>query len=244
MEMSSEQRKVIGAPLAPMSVIACAGSGKTLTAVSRLAEMRNQLGSDRHRVALLSFSNVAVDTFREGYKTLVQDAHTGYVRGRVEIDTLDGFITTNVLRPHAYRTMGAKQAAFLVMGGESFLNGFMFKPGTYPVNITKMQVGIRNGSVHFYHANNDQTEDLDTGYAAGIVHRLGQTGAYTHNLGRYWCYRTLRDQPAILRALARRYPHIVIDEAQDIGTLHQAVIDQLIAAGSQVSLIGDPHQGI
>jgi superfamily I DNA/RNA helicase len=244
MEMSPEQKKIIGAPLTPMSVIACAGSGKTLTAVRRLAEMRRQLGSDRGRVALLSFSNVAVNTFREGYKTLAQDAPAGYARGRVEIDTLDGFITSNVLRPHAYRTMGAKQAAFLVMGGESFLNGFTFKPGTYPVSIAKMQVGVRNGSVYFYYSNNDQTEELDTKYAAGIVHRLGQTGAYTHNLGRYWCYRTLHDQPAILRALARRYPHILVDEAQDIGTLHQAIVEQLVEAGCQVSLIGDPHQGI
>lgn len=48
----------------------------------------------------------------------------------------------------------------------------------------------------------------------------------------------------IPQALARRYPHILIDEAQDVGTIHQAIIEQLIGAGSQVSLIGDPNQGI
>ncbi len=86
--------------------------------------------------------------------------------------------------------------------------------------------------------------ELNHSYASTIVHRLGKSGAYTHNLGRYWCYRTLRDQPAILRALARRYPHVLIDEAQDIGMLHQAILEQLINAGVQVSLIGDPNQGI
>ena len=54
----------------------------------------------------------------------------------------------------------------------------------------------------------------------------------------------MQDQPVILRALARRYPHILIDEAQDIGTLHQVILAQLIGAGVQVSLIGDPNQGI
>lgn len=243
-ELSAEQLAIIDAPLEPMSVVACAGSGKTRTAVRRLAEIRKRLGDHRGRIALLSFSNVAVDTFRQSYQSLAKDLPPGIRRDRVEIDTLDGFITGNVLRSHAHRTMGATQAAFLVMGGESFLNGFTFKTSTYPLSIAKMQVGVRAGAVYFYHAINEQTVEMDTAYAAGIVHRLGRTGAYTHNLGRYWCFRVLLEQPAVLRALARRYPHILIDESQDIGTLHQAILEQLIKAGTQVSLIGDPYQGI
>lgn len=241
---SDEQLQVIGAPIAPMSVIACAGSGKTFTAVRRLAQMRRQLGDNRGRVALLSFSNVAVDTFRREYQNLVQEVPSSVAHGRVEIDTLDTFITGNVLRPHAYRTMNAQQAAFLVMGGEAFLGGFRFQTNTYPREITQMQIGIDNNDVHFCYSDNDRTLRLDTAHATRLVHRLGQLGAYTHNLGRYWCYRTLAEQPGILRALVRRYPHILIDEAQDIGTAHQAIIEQLVGAGCQVSLIGDPNQGI
>jgi hypothetical protein len=240
---SAEQLQVIDAPLAPMSVIACAGSGKTYTAVRRLAQMRRQLGDQRGRVALLSFSNVAVNTFRQEYQNLVK-GEAGVARDRVEIDTLDGFFASNVLRPHAYRTMGAQQAAFLVMGGEAFLAGFKFQTDTYPRDITKMQVGIDNGSIYFCYSDNDRTHRMDNTQATRLVHRLGQVGAYTHNLGRYWCYRTLLEQPGILRALVRRYPHILIDEAQDIGTVHQAITEQLVGAGCQVSLIGDPNQGI
>lgn len=243
-QASAEQLQIIDAPLAPMSVIACAGSGKTFTAVRRLAQMRRQLGNHRGRVALLSFSNVAVDTFQQEYQQLTRDAPGGSGHDRVEIDTLDGFITGNVLRPHAYRTMGAQQAAFLVMGGEAFLNAFKFNTDTYPREVTTMQVGVENGEFYFYYADNDNTRRLNTAYASGIVNRLGRVGAYTHNLGRYWCHRTLAGQPTILRALARRYPHILIDEAQDIGTVHRAVIEQLAGAGCQVSLIGDPNQGI
>lgn len=241
---SAEQLQVIEAPLTSMSVIACAGSGKTFTAVRRLAQMRRQLGNHRGRVALLSFSNVAVDTFRREYQQLTRDAPGGSGHDRVEIDTLDGFITGNVLRPHAYRTMGAQQAAFLVTGGEAFLNGFKFNTDTYPHDITAMQVGFENGEFYFYYAENDNTLRINTAYASGIVSRLGRVGAYTHNLGRYWCYRTLAGQSAILRALARRFPHVLIDEAQDIGSVHQAIIEQLVGAGCQVSLIGDPNQGI
>ncbi|MDP3753357.1 MAG: ATP-dependent helicase [Polaromonas sp.] len=242
--LSAEQQAIVDAPLQPLCVVACAGSGKTRTAVHRLADIRRRLGDHRGRVALLSFSNVAVDTFRSSYQFLAHKLPTGIGRDRVEIDTLDGFITSNILRPHGYRTMGATQAAYLVIGGEPFLNGFTFKTNNFPLGITQMQAGIRNGQPYFYYAYYDQTEELNAAYAVGIVNRLGRTGAYTHNLGRYWCYRVLIDQPAILRALARRYPHILIDESQDIGTLHQAILELLAAAGVQISLIGDPHQGI
>jgi superfamily I DNA/RNA helicase len=243
-QASAEQLQIIGAPLAPICVIACAGSGKTFTAVRRLAQMRRQLGNHRGRVALLSFSNIAVETFRQEYQQLTRDAGGGAGHDRVEIDTLDSFIVCNVLRPHAYRTMGAKQVPFLVTGGEAFLNGFKFNTNTYPREIMMMQVGIDNGQFYFYYADHDNRQRLNTAYALGIVNRLGRVGAYTHNLGRYWCHQTLAEQPAILRALARRYPHILIDEAQDIGTVHQAIIEQLVGAGCQVSLIGDPNQGI
>ncbi|MDR3418838.1 MAG: AAA family ATPase [Nevskia sp.] len=109
--LSSEQKAIVDAALAPLSVVACAGSGKTRTAVQRVAEIRKRLGDHRGRVALLSFSNVAVDTFRSSFQLAAQDLAAGVGRDRVEIDTLDGFITGNILRPHAYRTMGATQAA-------------------------------------------------------------------------------------------------------------------------------------
>lgn len=243
-ELSPEQSAIIDASLDPMAVIACAGSGKTLTAVQRLAEIRRRLGDHRGWVALLSFSNVAVDTFRQSYQPLVREMSVGAGGHRVDIDTLDGFITRHVLHPHAHRTMQATQAAFLVTGGESFLSGFTFKPASYPVSITSMQVGVRDASLYFYYANNDQFVALDQNVASRIVRQLGKTGAYTHNLGRYWCFQTLKEQPLVLRALARRYPHILIDEAQDIGAPHQAILEQLIGAGVRISLIGDPNQSI
>ncbi|WP_241538334.1 UvrD-helicase domain-containing protein [Xenorhabdus sp. KK7.4] len=57
-------------------------------------------------------------------------------------------------------------------------------------------------------------------------------------------YRTLDTQPTVLRALAARYPQILVDESQDLGTLHKEILKLLIAAGVQVTLIGDVNQGI
>jgi superfamily I DNA/RNA helicase len=242
--LSDEQRAVVDAPTGPLSVIACAGSGKTRTAVHRLVEMRRRLGEQRVRVALLSFSNVAVDTFRDSYRQLAQTLPATAGRDRVDIDTLDAFITTHVLRPHAHRTMGAMQTAYLVSGSEPFLAGFTFRTEQFPQNITMMHVGFRNGDFHFFYSVHSQSVGLNTSVALNLIERLGRAGAYTHDLGRYWCYRTLREQPSILRALVRRYPHVLIDESQDIGPCHQAILDLLADAGMEISLIGDPNQGI
>lgn len=242
--LTPEQQAVVDAPMVPLCVIACAGSGKTKTAVHRLVRMRRNLGSARGRVALLSFSNVAVNTFRKAYDELSGSLPSSAGRSRVDIDTLDGFITTHILRPHGHKTMKAPRAAFLVTGTESFLDGFTFKTASFPRPITLLQLLLVNGQEVFFHVYNDQVDPVDDFTARGLIARLGKTGAYTHELGRYWAYRVLKERPELLAALARRYPHIVIDEAQDIGSVHQAILELLIGAGSCVTLIGDPNQGI
>lgn len=242
--LTPEQQAVVDAPMVPLCVVACAGSGKTKTAVHRLAQMRRNLGEARGRVALLSFSNVAVDTFRKAYNDLASDLPSGAGRSRVDIDTLDGFITTHIVRPHGHRTMQSPRAAFLVTGDEAFLESFKFPTSSFPQPIKLLNLAFVNAQEVFFYVFNDQVDLVDTSFARKLIARLGRTGAYTHDLGRYWAYRTLKEQPLLLAALARRYPHIVIDEAQDIGSVHQAILELLIGAGSCVTMIGDPNQGI
>lgn len=242
--LTPEQQSVVDAPMVPLCVVACAGSGKTKTAVHRLVQMRRNLGDARGRVALLSFSNVAVDTFRKAYNDLASSLPSGARRSRVDIDTLDGFITTNIIRPHGHRTMMSARPAFLVTGNEAFLEGFKFSTSSFPQPITSLHLAFVSGDEVFFHLYNDQIELVDASMARNLIAKLGRTGAYTHDLGRYWAYRALKERPELLTAVARRYPHIMIDEAQDIGSVHEAILELLIGAGSCVTLIGDPNQGI
>lgn len=245
MKFSDEQKDVINAPLGAIAVTACAGSGKTATAVRRLVAIRQKMQNSRGRVVLLSFSNVAVNTFNKVYMQLASGLPDDANRKRVEVDTLDGFFTQHVLRPHAYRTMSATQAAFLVSGSEPFLDGFRcWRDDGHPLPIKDISVGMEDGNLFFFTSSNGRFISLDTKKALEAVNRLGRCGAYTHELGRYWVYQTLIHQPAVLRALAVRYPQILVDESQDLGTLHQAILELLISAGVQVSLIGDVNQSI
>lgn len=245
MKLSKEQIDIIEAPLGPIAVTACAGSGKTAIAIRRLISIRQKMQNSRGRVVLLSFSNVAVNTFNAGYAKLAAGLPDDANRRRVEVDTLDGFFTKHILRPHAYRTMSAPQAAYLVSGSEPFLTRFQYwREGKPPLPLKDIKVGMLNKDFYFVRGKGDELEQLDKIEVLKIVNRLGKTGAYTHDLGRYWVYQTLVSQPTVLRALAARYPQILVDESQDLGTVHQEILELLIGAGVKVTLIGDVNQGI
>jgi len=241
--LSKEQQAVVDAPISPLCIIACAGSGKTTTAVRRLVKVREALRDFRGRVALLSYSNVAVDTFQDSYDELMRPLALSRSRSLVEIDTLDGFFSRNLLAPHGHRVMKSARAAFLLHGGEGYLAGQTCGFGRDTRPITKAKVRYRNGTAEFYRTENSNNFDLPPA-TLGAIEKLGKSGGYTHDLGRYWCHRLLVERPELLRALARRYPQIIVDEAQDIGSPHQMILELLIAAGTVVSLIGDPDQSI
>jgi len=244
--LSAQQDDVVQADLKSLAVLACAGSGKTRTAIHRLLEVHRRLERPRGRVALLSFSNVAVDTFRRDYAALCQ-AKTISALGRVDIDTIDAFITANILRPHAYRVMQASRAAFLVRGSEPFLKGFTLPAkakGAPPVSVKDIHVKVVDRRFVFYLDHFGHQQELDRAEAITLIERLGRVGAYTHELGRYWCCRTLTHEKRLQQAFANRYPQILVDEAQDIGSAQRAILIALSNAGSIITLIGDPNQGI
>jgi superfamily I DNA/RNA helicase len=239
--LSTEQREIVDLPLCPIAVCACAGSGKTRTAVHRLAAMRSRF-EGRGLVALLSFSNVAVDTFSKEYAALLRNLPLIGRSSAVEIDTMDGFITTNILRPHGHLVMGCNRAPYLIDGREPFLKNYTVFDGKISRPTADIDIACDGNGFKFLIGRHGTV--LNANWATAAIAKLASIGAYTHSAGRYWVLRTLREKPFVLRALARRYPHILVDEAQDIGPEHQAVLELLMGAGSQVSLIGDPHQGI
>jgi superfamily I DNA/RNA helicase len=250
-KLSKEQLDVINAELKPLYVIACAGSGKTKTAVQRVAKIREDLKNSRGYVALLSFSNIAVETFKNDYIPLKKN--TSIFSNRVTIDTLDRFLTQYILLPHGHSTMKCTSTPFLIEGVEPFLQNekYKFKALTtdnveYPIQPSL----IKNVCFRLY---KDKWQFVigtkQNGFHVVIngklvTEALGAIGAYTHNLGKYWAVRSLQEQSGLLKVLSRRFPYIIVDEAQDLDCLHQDLLNKLSRAGTVVSLIGDPAQAI
>lgn len=246
-QATPEQQAIIDAPLKPLAVVACPGSGKTTTAVRRVAEVRRRLeiAGSRGHVALLSFSNIAVDTFRDEYRQLRgRDGDSD----RVVIQTVDSFLTTFILRPHGSRAMNCTRTPYLVLGTEPFLYNFRFGDPRNPIGLSELAFDLENGDVvvhrKFKNGGTQRLDDALTKAAKQKVAALATKGAYTYGSGRIWALVLLKSEPRITKALALRFPHILVDEAQDIGPFEGVLLDRLSAAGSTISLVGDFHQSI
>ena len=244
-EPTPEQKAIIEAAPVSLAVVACPGSGKTATAVRRLAELRKRLSASRGYVALLSYSNVAVDTFRDEYQQLTGRAGD---EGRVVIQTMDSFMTTYLLRPHGARVMKCNRTPFLVLGNEPFLENYAVGQGKQRFGLEDVlldRIGTRTLIHRRFRGGgaqrlNDETEAEVRDKAA----KLAQVGGYTYALGRAWALQLLRKEPRLTAAVARRFPQILVDEAQDIGSFEGELLDLLGQSGSIISLIGDVHQSI
>jgi len=246
-QATPEQQAIIDAPLQPLAVVACPGSGKTATAVRRVAEIRRQLELTRSPsyIALLSFSNIAVDTFRNEYQQ---------VRGRdgdsdrVVIQTVDSFLASFILRPHSSRAMKCSRGPYLVLGPEAFLSSFHLGDKKSPIGIEELAFDLEDGAVVVHrqlkNRRNYRLDEALTLTAKKKVVALAKNGAYTHGTGRLWAWVLLKKEPRIAKALARRFPYILVDEAQDIGPFEAALLETLGDAGSTISLVGDLNQSI
>ncbi|MFM0300224.1 UvrD-helicase domain-containing protein [Paraburkholderia sediminicola] len=241
---TDQQSNIINADLAPQCIIACPGSGKTATAVRRLLEVRRRLAETRGHIALFSYSNVAVETFRLQYKVL--KAGMPAWANRVLIETADAFLTTYILRPHGAHVMGASRLPFLVVGNEPFLRGITIFDGTRPRSMDELRIRLLDdGNFEFsVQAESKKATVVDAKAALKAIEKMGRMGAYTYELARYWAIQTLVQNDRLCEILCRRFPHLLVDEAQDIGPLHGSLITIFAQGGSVVSLIGDPNQGI
>ena len=229
-----DQNTVITAPLISMSIIAGAGSGKTKTAIARVLAIVNRLPRLK-RVALLSFSNIAVNTFREGLIKAGGDV------ARVNVSTFDSFFAQHIVIPYAWNFMACPEKPFLVFGYEPFLNSFTIFHENRHYNISDLKIRYTAAG---YQAILGQNQIVPWPVAQTAIANLGRTGAYTYETARYWTHLVLSNWPYLAQLIVTRYPHIIVDEAQDIGALDWAVLQILKDYGLQLSLIGDPAQAI
>jgi superfamily I DNA/RNA helicase len=76
------------------------------------------------------------------------------------------------------------------------------------------------------------------------VTELMKLGFYTHAQRIYWACRLLFDRPHIANLVAKRFPEIVVDEAQDTNVWLLILLNFLRERGTRITLIGDPDQCI
>ena len=244
---TDQQKDAIFAEELEFLLRAAPGSGKTWTScrrfIWRAANWPHPVGG----LALLSFTNAAIREFKAatinvGRRDLLADPNY--------VGTFDSFIERYVIAPFGHLITGADKRPRLFPGPRpGDRNNRKLKVWTvgkrgqrtpvsawdvipYPDGDKIRFKGPRTfGKLPFAGANSAVSYLLSLGY-------------YTHAQRVFWAWNLLFQRPHIAGLLARRFPEIIVDEAQDSNEWLLVLLDFLREKGARITLVGDPDQCI
>lgn len=231
-------------------VEACPGAGKTRAIVSRIHRLSLSL-PPRKGVAVLSFTNTAVDEFKErcfgiGLEATLQ--HPGF------IGTFDAFIRHFFVQPGGIPGVASRPHiidSWNTLGIEIRLAGAnAFRGSGVSLDLFNADDGIIDPATIQsaplrQHVQNHQIQYQNA--AAAMRTALRRNGTISSAEARIVALQNL-DRPgwadAIGLSLAARFSEIIVDEAQDCNGIDLGLLDWLKGLGINVTIVCDPDQAI
>jgi DNA helicase-2/ATP-dependent DNA helicase PcrA len=255
---SPAQRALIQTP-GSLFVEACPGAGKTRAIVGRF--LHSVQGQPRQGVALVSFTNAAVDEVK------TRSAQAGAVIAAPHfIGTFDSFINRLIVTPiytAGYKipvrfvdTWASTSVALVRVPGERSagysLDYFTFNADSTAATLVPERVPYPHRRLA--EALSQPAREQLQSEAVERLRRLVRGELFTPKSGlinaetaRSLAARWLKAQtwgPRIIDVLAARFAEIIVDEAQDCGPEELAVLGALKNAGVQIVMVGDLDQAI
>lgn len=231
-------------------VHACPGAGKTRTIIARLARIAATL-PPRRGVAVLSFTNSAVDEFRERCQAVGLDPllkHPSFM------GTLDAFVRRFVVLPSCAATSATRPIildSWDTLGIEIRLSGrFAFRGDPVSLDLFDPETNVIDPAKigHAGLQNHVRQHQARYQHAAALRRRgLLQAGYLSAGDARVRTLRLIRDPVhggALVRALAARFHEVMVDEGQDCNPLDLQILSWLRAHGVHVTFVCDPDQAI
>ena len=250
---------------------ACPGGGKTTAIAQKVInledEYKNSYGN-HSGIACISFTNAAKDELNLTYNQLcgrnLQYPHL--------VSTIDSFINTYITLPYYYllernfarpqilegnarldlfwKTKYTNKKGKLVDGLKNPMNSLKAKSGR-SIYYQYLPSTIRLEPDGSYSVNgNAPSEDkvdlvVFEKYCKYIKGWQFKNGLITTNDSAYIALRLLRKNPKISKWLANRFPHIIVDEAQDNSLMQHQIFEELNSQGLvNIEFIGDPYQSL
>lgn len=212
---------------------ACPGSGKTFVVAKRIEHILQSKPLKKYQgILALSFTNTAQQEILKGYYEL-----TGrHLDNPHFVGTIDSFLNQRVFLPLGHKIMKSKKAIVL----NPHCNDYLLKlfPGLAQIL----------GEVEYKPDGNlicPTTKDDTKRYAKYAKQEMKKCGLATQSDVNYWSMKILEEYPQITANIVKRFPYLIIDEAQDCSAIQMRIIDILKGQGmSQIMLVGDPYQSI
>lgn len=236
--LSEKQKEIVFDKAGKFVVRACPGSGKTYCVSARLARLILDWKNDYAGIAAVSFTNVA---WQEIEKKYCDEFKLG---DRISfphfLGTIDSFINKYIFLPYGHLILKCKNRPTLVGEPHGIWTGKYFSDSLFD-NISYKIDGT-------LYAINDRAmpNNWSTNYKIiSSKKNINKGGFATQSDANYFAMKILEQFPQIAKALALRFPYLIVDEAQDTSDIQMRIIDLLIENGlNEVMLVGDPDQAI
>jgi DNA helicase-2/ATP-dependent DNA helicase PcrA len=236
--LSDKQREIVFDKSGKFVVRACPGSGKTFCVSARLARLILGWQKEYEGIAAVSFTNVAWQEIEKKYSEEFQ------LGDRITfphfLGTIDSFINKYIFLPYGHLVLKCKGRPTLVGEPHGIWTGKYFSDSLFDNISYKI-----DGS--FYAINNRVMPPnwVDNVNITRSKKNINKGGFATQSDANYFAMKILEGFPQIAKAVAFRFPYLIVDEAQDTSEIQMRIIDLLIANGlNEVMLVGDPDQAI
>ncbi|WP_346986014.1 ATP-dependent helicase [Chryseobacterium sp. POE27] len=268
----NNERKIYLEARGKVVLNACPGSGKTTTIAKKILEIENLKEISSHSgIACLSFTNAAKDEINEAYMNLAGRQ----IQFPNHVSTIDSFINKyitlpfyNVLNRNFNRPKILDHTDILDnMWKTKYTDrttGELREGLVWPLNSVDYKGKDNRSIYHLYKPSEIRIEPDGTfsiggkqplpekveyknfiNYCKFIKKTQFEKGLISTGDSAYIALFLLRKNPRISQWLSRRFPHIIIDEAQDNSLLQHAIFDELTKNGlTNLELIGDPYQSL
>ena len=227
-------------------VLAGPGSGKTKTLTTKMARILAEDVHEPRGVACITYNNECARELEDRLATLGVEPG-----GRVFVGTVHSFSLTQIVLPYDKVTgLGlpegfrvatrAEQRAALTEAVARTVPG-PGNPEDWNLPLGKYRRSILNRDNAIWRETNPQLAELVEAYEG----ELRQRGLIDFDDMPLLAVRALRANPWLQRALLAKYPVLLIDEYQDLGTaLHRMVMGLCFSTGMRLFAVGDVDQSI
>ncbi len=238
MPLSELQQNIVNAT-GKVVVKACPGSGKTYSVAARIAHFIKNKDFHHNGIAAISFTNTA---WKEINEKLTSDFNVNTPLPYPHfIGTIDSFLNQYIFLPFGHLVLGTNQRPNLVGEPHSHWSGKYYKDSFFD----KISINIEGD---FYDKIGSRIPNRikgGTNDVYSIKAQILKKGFCNQSDANYYSLQILRKYPQIAKNIVNRFPHFIIDEAQDTNDIQMEIINILVENGlEEIMLIGDPNQAI
>ena len=208
------------------------GSGKTFVVGKRIHDLHST-------ETILPYQGIATLSFTNNASRETEDTYYLTSGKRIKypdfVGTIDSFLNQFIVTPYAHLVMGDRTKPPTIVSSNDFLYKKYPQMNKYARAYTPLDVTYRvDGSIT--HSSSGFEESMKQMMHKNNLLSLGDISYYAMKI---------LETTDIASLLIKRFPYIMIDEAQDCSDVQMKIIDILVGTGHEnIMLIGDPFQSI